>query len=587
MPIPKIAQPDFLPVDDNLRLRKFDNCFDFAFAWYQDEETVWLVDGNRIPYSPERLERMYRYLDAHGELYFIEVMEEGLWKPIGDVTFWQEDMPIVIGDSAYRGKGIGKKVIGALIGRGLALGYEKVRVEEIYHWNLASRKCFESMGFRESGKTETGSSFVLPLNGMQAAAAGAEDSAAAGKDKGEYTMQSVQDRFLRYVSFDTQSDETSETCPSTAKQKLLGAALVEEMKEMGICDAFMDENGYVYGTVPGDPEMPTIGLIAHMDTSPDASGADIRAKILEYNGGDVCLNEEKGIYLKPSDYPSLKNHIGKHLIVTDGTTLLGADDKAGIAEIMTAAQRLIARSGKHATLKIGFTPDEEIGRGADKFDIRGFGADFAYTADGGPVGEIEYENFNGAAARVLVHGRNIHPGAAKDKMVNSQLIAMEFASLLPEHQRPEHTEGYEGFFHLIGMKGEVEESELLYIIRDHDMAKFEEKKAVMAAAAAYINAKYGAGTLELTIRDSYFNMRKCIEPVMFVVDRAKEAMRKAGMHPVEVPIRGGTDGAKLSYEGLPCPNLCTGGENYHGRFEFIPVEDMEKCVQMLVALLTI
>ena len=399
-------------------------------------------------------------------------------------------------------------------------------------------------------------------------------------------MKTVTERFLRYVSFDTQSDEASETCPSTAKQKLLGAALVEEMKELGIADARMDADGYVYGTVPGDPSLPTIGLIAHMDTSPDASGADIQAKIVEYTGGDVCLNEEKGIFLKPSDYPSLKNHVGKHLIVTDGTTLLGADDKAGIAEIMAAAERLIASGERHATLKIGFTPDEEIGRGADKFDLQNFGADYAYTADGGPVGEIEYENFNAAGAKVVVHGRNIHPGSAKDKMINSQLIAMEFAALLPASQRPEHTEGYEGFFHLVGMQGEVEESQLHYIIRDHDMAKFQEKKAVMSAAADFINRKYGEGTLELTLKDSYFNMKQCIEPVMYVVDRAKAAMSAVGMNPVEVPIRGGTDGARLSYEGLPCPNLCTGGENYHGRFEFIPVEDMELCVQMLVKILT-
>ena len=400
------------------------------------------------------------------------------------------------------------------------------------------------------------------------------------------SMKTVSERFLKYVSFDTQSDGASETCPSTAKQKLLGAALVEEMKEMGICDAFMDENGYVYGTVPGDSELPTIGLIAHMDTSPDASGADIKAKIVEYQGGDVCLNEERGIFLREKDYPSLKNHHGKHLIVTDGTTLLGADDKAGVAEIMAAAERLISMGGKHATLKIGFTPDEEIGRGADKFDIALFGADYAYTADGGPIGEIEYENFNAAGAKVVVHGLNIHPGSAKGKMVNSQLIAMEFAALLPASQRPEHTEGYEGFFHLLGMKGTVEESELRYIIRDHDMEKFAEKKRVMTAAAAWINAKYGEGTLDLQITDSYFNMRKHIEPVMYVVDRAKAAMKAAGMEPREVPIRGGTDGAQLSYRGLPCPNLCTGGENYHGRFEFIPVEDMEKCVEMLVNILT-
>ena len=399
-------------------------------------------------------------------------------------------------------------------------------------------------------------------------------------------MSSVTERFLRYVSFDTMSDEASPTCPSTAKQKLLGAAIVEEMKEMGISDAFMDENGYVYGTVPGDPNLPTIGLIAHMDTSPDASGADIKTKIVEYKGGDVCLNEEKDIFLKVSDYESLKNHVGKHLIVTDGTTLLGADDKAGIAEILTATEFLMTAKMNHAPLKIAFTPDEEVGQGTDHFDIAGFGADYAYTADGGPIGEIEYENFNGASAKAVIHGLNIHPGSAKNKMVNSQYIAMEFVSLLPVHQRPESTEGYEGFIHLTDMKGEVEESQLYFIIRDHDMGKFEEKKAVMEAAAAFINAKYGAGTLELTIKDSYFNMRKHIEPVMYVVDRAKAAMEKVGMKAVEVPIRGGTDGARLSYEGLPCPNLCTGGENYHGRFEYIPAEDMELCVKMLIEIMT-
>lgn len=399
-------------------------------------------------------------------------------------------------------------------------------------------------------------------------------------------MNTVVERFLRYVSFDTQSDEESTTCPSTAKQKLLGAALVEEMLAMGIGDARMDEFGYVYGTIPGDPSLPTIGLIAHMDTSPDASGADVKAKIVEYTGEDICLNEEKGIFLRQSDYPALKNHVGKHLIVTDGTTLLGADDKAGVAEIMTAAEQILKQGGRHATVKIGFTPDEEIGSGADHFDVKGFGADYAYTADGGPVGEIEYENFNAAGAEVLFHGRNIHPGSAKNAMVNSQYIAMEFQSLLPIHQRPEATEGYEGFFHLMDMKGEVEQTRLRYIIRDHDMTKFEEKKKVMTAAADFLNAKYGPGTVELTIRDSYFNMKKCIEPVMYVVERAKQAMAAVGMSPREVPIRGGTDGARLSYEGLPCPNLCTGGENYHGRFEYIPVEDMELCVRMLVEILT-
>ena len=398
-------------------------------------------------------------------------------------------------------------------------------------------------------------------------------------------MEPVEKRFLRYVSYETTSDESSETCPSTEKQKALGKTIVEEMLAMGIQDARMDENGYVYGTVPGDPSLPTIGLIAHMDTAPDASGADIQARIVEYNGGDILLNEEKGIYLRETDYESLKRNHGKHLIVTDGTTLLGADDKAGVAEILTAAEILLTQGGKHATLKIGFTPDEEIGRGADKFDIQDFGADYAYTADGGTVGEIEYENFNAASACVIFHGLNIHPGSAKDKMVNSQYIAMEYQSLLPTAQKPEYTEGYEGFIHLTDMRGEVENSQLRYIIRDHDMAKFQEKKRRMTAAADFLNDKYGPGTVEIALRDSYFNMREKIEPCMEIVDRAKRAMALAGMEPKEVPVRGGTDGARLSYEGLPCPNLCTGGENYHGRFEYIPVEDMEQCVKMLVNIL--
>lgn len=394
-------------------------------------------------------------------------------------------------------------------------------------------------------------------------------------------METVSERFLRYVSFDTQSDESSNTCPSTQKQKLLGQSIVAEMLAMGIADARMDEHGYVYGTVPGDPSLPTIGLIAHMDTAPDASGANIKARIVEHDGSDILLNKEKGIYLREADYPILKKSRGKHLIVTDGTTLLGADDKAGVAEIMTAAQRLIADGGRHATLKIGFTPDEEIGRGADLFDVKGFGADFAYTADGGTIGELEYENFNAAGARVIFHGLNIHPGSAKGKMVNSMNLAMEFERLLPAAQKPEYTEGYEGFIHLRHMDGEVEESRLDYIIRDHDMVKFQQKKDLMASAADFLNRKYGEGTVELTIKDSYFNMRQCIEPHMEIVERAKAAMRAVGMDPKEVPVRGGTDGARLSYQGLPCPNLCTGGENYHGRFEFIPVEDMEVCVDML------
>ena len=399
-------------------------------------------------------------------------------------------------------------------------------------------------------------------------------------------MTSVSERFLRYVGFPTASDEFSETCPSTPNQKVLGAALVEEMLAMGIQDAYMDEDGYVYGTVPGDPSLPTIGLIAHMDTSPDASCENIRASIVEYHGGDVLLNEEQNIYLRESEYESLKNHHGKHLIVTDGTTLLGADDKAGIAEILTAAEYLLTTKMNHATLKIGFTPDEEIGRGADKFNVKAFAADYAYTVDGGAIGEMEYENFNAAGAKVVFHGLNIHPGSAKDKMINSQYIAMEFQSLLPAAQKPEHTENYEGFIHLTDMSGEVEESTLRYIIRDHDMEKFLQKKALMESAAAFINAKYGEGTAELTIRDSYFNMREKIEPCMYIVERAMKAMEAVGMTAKTVPIRGGTDGARLSFEGLPCPNLCTGGENYHGRFEYIPVEDMELCTKLLVEILS-
>ena len=394
-------------------------------------------------------------------------------------------------------------------------------------------------------------------------------------------MESVVERFLRYVAFDTQSDEASDSCPSTAKQKLLGQCIVNDMLKMGIADAHMDAHGYVYGTVPGDQSLPTIGLIAHMDTSPDASGANIRARIVPYDGEDILLNEEQGIYLRESDYPILKNSRGKHLIVTDGTTLLGADDKAGVAEILTAAQRLIENGGRHATLKIGFTPDEEIGRGADLFDIKGFGADYAYTADGGTVGEIEYENFNAASARAVFHGLNIHPGSAKGKMVNSMYLAMEFQAMLPAARKPEYTDGYEGFIHLTHMEGEVEQSCLEYILRDHDLDKLNAQKAVMTAAADFLNVKCGAGAVELTIKDSYYNMKQCILPHMEIVDRAKAAMKAAGMQPREVPIRGGTDGARLSYEGLLCPNLCTGGENYHGRFEFIPVEDMEQCVDML------
>lgn len=393
------------------------------------------------------------------------------------------------------------------------------------------------------------------------------------------------ERLLRYVQYDTQSNEFSETCPSTGKQKNFALALVEEMKSMGITDAYMDEDGYVYGTVPGDPAKPVIGLIAHMDTAPDCSGADIRASVVAYEGGDIVLNAEAGIVMREADFPSLTRNRGKHLIVTDGTTLLGADDKAGVAEILTAAEILLASREPHATLRIGFTPDEEIGRGADRFNLADFGADWAYTADGGTLGELEYENFNAASAKVVFHGRNIHPGSAKNQMVNAQLIAMEFQGLLPVHERPESTEGYEGFALLTDMEGTVELAQLRYIIRDHHMDKFLGRKALFEEIARFLNRKYGEGTVELTLKDSYYNMKEKILPVMHIVDRAKAAMEAAGMTPVTVPVRGGTDGARLSYEGLPCPNLCTGGENYHGRFEYIPVEDMDRCVDMLVALL--
>ncbi len=396
----------------------------------------------------------------------------------------------------------------------------------------------------------------------------------------------VIDRFLKYVSYETTSDEFSETCPSTEKLKLLGQALVDEMLAMGIEDAHMDKDGYVYGTVPGDPELPTIGLIAHMDTAPDASGANIKPRKVLYDGNDVCLNEEQQIFLSAKDYPYLNKCVGKHLIVTDGTTLLGADDKAGVAEIMACAEYLIQNKPRHATLKIGFTPDEEIGRGADLFDVDGFNADYAYTVDGGELGELEFENFNAAGATVKVKGRSIHPGSAKNKLINASQIAMEFHSMLPVEQRPEFTENYEGFNMLHDMTGSVEEATLRYIIRDHDMDKFEQKKDMFYQIAVFLDAKYGKDTVDVEIKDSYYNMRTQIEPVMYVVDRAKNAMERLGIHAEAVPVRGGTDGARLSYMGLPCPNLCTGGQNYHGRFEYAVVEEMELCAKLLVEILT-
>ena len=396
----------------------------------------------------------------------------------------------------------------------------------------------------------------------------------------------VLDRFLNYVTYDTQSDEASATCPSTARQKVLGAALVEEMKAIGIADAFMDENGYVYGTVPGDPELPTIGLIAHMDTAPQAPGANVRPRVVEFTGEDVCLNEEKGMYLRASDYPYLNNCIGKHLVVTDGNTLLGADNKAGVAEIMACAEYLIQNKPRHATLKIGFTPDEEIGRGADEFDVDGFAADYAYTVDGGELGGVEFETFNAAAATVTVKGLSIHPGAAKNKMINAAQVAMEFHAMLPVHERPESTEGYEGFCMLRDITSNIEEAVMHYIVRDHDDEKFEQKKDRFYQIAVYLDSIYGEGTVEVEMNDSYYNMRRQIEPVMYVVDRARAAMERLGITPYSVPVRGGTDGARLSYMGLPCPNLCTGGMNFHGRYEYAVVEEMESCARILVEILT-
>lgn len=394
------------------------------------------------------------------------------------------------------------------------------------------------------------------------------------------------ERLLHYVSFGTQSDHTSETVPSTASQKVLAADLVEEMKKIGIADAFVDDKGYVYGSIPatkGKEDKPVIGFIAHMDTAEDASGDNIRAKVVEYNGGDILLNEEKQIYLTEKEYPSIKKYIGQHLMVTDGTTLLGADDKAGVAEIMTMAEQLLNDPTiEHGKICIGFTPDEEIGRGANYFDVKGFGAQFAYTVDGGELGELEYENFNAASANVQVNGLSIHPGSAKNAMLNASLLAMEFHQMLPVEQNPRYTEGYEGFFHLSEMKGHVEQAELDYIIRDHDAAKYEQKKQVMQEIADYLNHKYGEGTFVLTISDSYRNMKEMVQPHMHLIDNAKKAFAQCGVEAQTVPIRGGTDGARLSYMGLPCPNLSTGGHNFHGRFEYIPIEAMDKMVETLI-----
>lgn len=396
------------------------------------------------------------------------------------------------------------------------------------------------------------------------------------------------ERFLQYAAYPTMSDEENASIPSTAKQLALARVLADELKELGLEDARVDEYGYVYATLPANTDKPVnaIGFIAHMDTSPEACDENINFLVTEYEGGDILLNEELGISLKVSDYPYIEDYIGHHIITSDGTTLIGADDKAGIAEIMTALQKIIDTGATHGKICVAFTPDEEIGRGADKFDVAAFGADYAYTVDGGAIGEIEYENFNAAGAKITVNGVSIHPGSAKGKMKNAARIASEFDSLLPCDEIPEMTSGYEGFHHLLSMSGEIELAKMNYIIRDHDMARFEEKKQGFRTAADAINAKYGEGTLELTLTDSYYNMKEKIEPCMYIVDRAKQAMIDEGITPVVVPIRGGTDGARLSFMGLPCPNICTGGENFHSRFEFVSVEVMEKISDIIVRIIT-
>lgn len=398
-------------------------------------------------------------------------------------------------------------------------------------------------------------------------------------------MEKILDRFLRYVAIDTQSDENSESQPSAAKELDLLKLLCKELNDMGV-EATLDEYGYVMGSIPSniDKKVPAIGFIAHVDTSPDASGKDVKPQIIkDYDGGDIELKGVPGLFLKPSEFPELLAHKGETIITTDGTTLLGADDKAGVAEIMDAVQYIVEHPEfKHGDIKIGFTPDEEIGRGVVKFDVKKFGADYAYTMDGGEIGELEFENFNAASAKIHIQGRNVHPGYAKDKMKNAILIGMEFNDLLPIGQRPELTEGYDGFFHIISFKGSVEEADFGYIIRDHDRKKFEEKKELIAQCAHFINMKYGEGTATLDIKDQYYNMREQVEPYYFIVEKAVKAMEMAGIKPKIQPIRGGTDGANLSFKGLPCPNIFAGGLNFHGKMEFAPLENIEKASEVVL-----
>lgn len=396
----------------------------------------------------------------------------------------------------------------------------------------------------------------------------------------------VIERFLKYVTFDTQSDESTGVTPSTSKQMVFAQYLKTELEELGLKDISLDENGYLFATLPSnvDHEVPVVGFIAHMDTSPDMSGENVKPRIVEkYDGKDIPLCAEENIILSSANFPELLDHVGEDLIVTDGHTLLGADDKAGIAEIVGAVAYLIAHPEiKHGDIRIGFNPDEEIGLGAHKFDVEKFGAKWAYTMDGGEVGELEFENFNAAAAKIRVKGRNVHPGYAKNKMINSLLVANEYASLLPANETPGTTEGYEGFYHLIGMEGEVENTVLSYIVRDHDREKFEARKQALLDYAAQLNEKYGEGTVTVELKDQYYNMRQQVEPLMHIIDIAFAAMQEAGVTPKVKAIRGGTDGAQLSFKGLPCPNIFAGGLNFHGRYEFVPVQSIEKAMNVVV-----
>lgn len=410
----------------------------------------------------------------------------------------------------------------------------------------------------------------------------------------------IVDRFLKYVSFCTTSDEQTNMTPSTPGQMEFARYLADELREIGMHEVTLDDNGYVMATLesnqPSDinHQIPVIGFIAHMDTSPDASGKHVQPRIAtpqpsrDGNGVEIVLNEEEGIVLSSEKYPELMNYIGQDIIVTNGKTLLGADDKAGIAEIVTAMEYLVQHPEiEHGKIRVGFTPDEEIGQGADHFDVQRFGADFAYTMDGGAIGELEYENFNAAACTIKVHGVNVHPGKAYHKMLNSMRIAFQIAVMLPRWETPEHTQGYEGFYHLIGMQGTVEETTLTYIIRDHDRTRFESRKRELEHLVRKVNREYGDGTVEINIRDQYYNMLEKIEPVMHVVERVEQAMLAVGVKPKVQPIRGGTDGARLSFEGLPCPNIFAGGENFHSRFEYLPIPSMQAAVNVILEIIKI